>query len=163
GPTGPLSDLVVVDLSTGIAGAYATKLLADGGARVTKLEPPEGDPLRRWSASGTDLPDDVDGALFRFLAASKASVAAEPESGLGRGAPDWPPVFVGGQVGEWLTGTYAAIGTMASRTGNRCDAPGELVDLSVLEVLALCLTYYPVTYAEMVGRPFRTGRSIVTP
>src|SRR3546814_15463643 len=40
---------------------------------------------------------------------------------------------------------------------------GELVDVSMLETLALCLTYYPVTYADMVGRPFRSGRAIVTP
>ncbi|ETZ98911.1 formyl-CoA transferase domain protein [Mycobacterium kansasii 824] len=42
----------MVELSTGIAGAYCTKLLADGGADVIKVEPPEGDPLRSWSASG---------------------------------------------------------------------------------------------------------------
>ena len=45
----PLADYTVVDLSIGIAGAYCTKLLADGGADVIKVEPPEGDPLRRWS------------------------------------------------------------------------------------------------------------------
>ena len=43
------------------------------------------------------------------------------------------------------------------------DGPGELVDVSMLETLVLCLTYYPVTYVDMVGRPFRSGRSIVTP
>ena len=82
--------------------------------------------------------------------------------GLGRGAPDRAPVHVGGQIGEWLTGVYAAIGTMASRA--RCaDGDGELVDVSILETMALCLTYYPVTFHDMVGRPFRSGRSIVTP
>ena len=81
--------------------------------------------------------------------------------GLGRGAPDRAPVYVGGQIGEWLTGVYAAIGTLASRARARLDGPGELVDVSMLETLALCLTYYPVTYADMVGRPFRSGRSIV--
>ncbi len=70
---------------------------------------------------------------------------------------------VGGQIGEWLSGTYAAIGTLVSRTRALADGPGELVDLSMLEVMAMCLTYYPVTYADMVGRPFRTGRSNVTP
>ena len=72
-----LRDLRVVDLSTGIAGAYCTKLLADAGADVVKVEPPEGDPLRRWSASGADLGGD-DGALFRFLAGGKRSVVAGP-------------------------------------------------------------------------------------
>ena len=46
----PLDGYVVVDLSAGIAGGYCTKLLADAGARVIKVEPPEGDWLRRWSA-----------------------------------------------------------------------------------------------------------------
>jgi crotonobetainyl-CoA:carnitine CoA-transferase CaiB-like acyl-CoA transferase len=73
-----LRDLRVLDLSTGIAGAYATKLLADAGADVVKVESAEGDPLRRWSASGADL-RGRDGALFRFLHTSKRSVRGEPE------------------------------------------------------------------------------------
>jgi len=39
----PLSGLRVADLSAGIAGGYCTKVLADGGAEVIKLEPPEGE------------------------------------------------------------------------------------------------------------------------
>lgn len=68
-----LRDLRVVDFSTDIPGAYATKLLADAGADVIKVEPPTGDPLRRWSATGADLSNE-DGALFRFLCFSKRSV-----------------------------------------------------------------------------------------
>ncbi len=70
----------VVDLSTGIAGAYCTKLLADGGADVIKVESPEGDPLRSWSASGATIPAGGDGALFSFLAGAKRSVVADPGS-----------------------------------------------------------------------------------
>jgi crotonobetainyl-CoA:carnitine CoA-transferase CaiB-like acyl-CoA transferase len=234
----PLDDLVVVDLSSGIAGAYCTKILADGGAEVVKVEPPEGDPLRRWSASGAVIAAGGEGPLFTFLASGKPRLVADPDDGadvervralfgradavvwsrgselaecpafspdairragphltvtsitpfglegpwcdraateftlqawsggivgLGRGAPDRAPVFVGGQIGEWLTGTYAAIGTMASRARARHDGVGELVDVSMLETLVLCLTYYPVTYHDIVGRPFRSGRSTITP
>ena len=46
-PDHALSDVRVVDISQGIAGPYATKLLADSGASVVKVEPPEGDYSRR--------------------------------------------------------------------------------------------------------------------
>nr|MDT0525571.1 CoA transferase [Streptomyces sp. DSM 41633] len=49
----PLDGYTVIDLSSGIAGAYATKLLADGGADVIKVEHPEtGDPQRGLISSG---------------------------------------------------------------------------------------------------------------
>ena len=75
--TPPLQGTVVVDLSSGIAGAYATKLLADGGADVVKVEDPDGDPLRRWSASGAHVGPGDDGAMFSFLAGSKRSVVVD--------------------------------------------------------------------------------------
>ena len=71
-----LHDLRVIDFSQGISGAYCSKLLADAWADVVKAEPPAGDPLRRWTASGADLGGE-DGALFRYLCASKRSVIAE--------------------------------------------------------------------------------------
>jgi crotonobetainyl-CoA:carnitine CoA-transferase CaiB-like acyl-CoA transferase len=67
-----LASFRVLDFSGQIAGPYCTKLLADAGARVVKVEPPEGDPLRRVSETaerpGTAAP------LFTFLNAGKQSV-----------------------------------------------------------------------------------------
>ncbi|OBK93784.1 CaiB/BaiF CoA-transferase family protein [Mycobacterium sp. 1165178.9] len=234
----PLSGYTVVDLSTGIAGAYCTKLLADAGADVVKVEAPEGDPLRRWSASGAGIPAGGDGALFSFLAGAKHSVVADPTSdddtdlvnrllasadavvwsagskvaeqpvftphaihgrhrhltvtsitafglegpwrdrpateftlqawsggivGLGRGEQERAPVFVGGQAGEYLVGVYASAATLASRWRRIDGGAGELLDLSMLETQILCLTYYPVSYFELLGRPWRDMRRPTIP
>ena len=43
----PFAGLSVLDLSQGFAGPYCAELLAQYGADVTKVEPPEGD----WSRS----------------------------------------------------------------------------------------------------------------
>ena len=46
--TGPLAGLRVVEVGSDITAPYCTKLLVDLGADVCKIEPPAGDPLRRW-------------------------------------------------------------------------------------------------------------------
>ena len=54
-PTGPLSGLLVVDLSTTAPGAQATQFLAEAGADVVLVEQPGGSPLRSlpgWPALG---------------------------------------------------------------------------------------------------------------
>jgi len=82
--TAPLAGIRVLDLSTEIAGPYCTKLLADAGAEVLKIEPPDGDPLRRWTASGTPLPLGEDGVLFKFLNTSKRSATIDSATPSGR-------------------------------------------------------------------------------
>jgi crotonobetainyl-CoA:carnitine CoA-transferase CaiB-like acyl-CoA transferase len=64
----PFEGWRIVELSSGIAASYCGKMFADAGADVVKIEPPQGDPMRQWSAGGTA------GALFGYLAAAKKSV-----------------------------------------------------------------------------------------
>jgi crotonobetainyl-CoA:carnitine CoA-transferase CaiB-like acyl-CoA transferase len=72
-----LTDLQVVDCSSGIPGGYCAKLLGDAGAEVVKVESPEGDPLRRWTSGGYwSGADPDDGALFRFLHFGHRSIVA---------------------------------------------------------------------------------------
>jgi len=47
----PLSGLKVLDLSAYIAGPYGASLLADMGAEVIKIEPPDGDNLRKYPST----------------------------------------------------------------------------------------------------------------
>ena len=68
----------VVDFSTGLAGPYCTRLLAAAGAEVIKVESGEGDPMRRWSASGADLGNGEDSAMFRFLNEGKLGTVGRP-------------------------------------------------------------------------------------
>jgi len=56
-----LDDVRVIDLSQYIPGPFATRQLADLGAEVIKIEPPGGDPMRRFmhrdcAASSTSNP-----------------------------------------------------------------------------------------------------------
>lgn len=81
---GALSDLRVVDLSTGIAGPYCTKLLADCGAEVLKVEPPgEGDPARRLGPFPEDLPHPERGGLFLHLNGNKKSLTLDVSTASG--------------------------------------------------------------------------------
>ena len=43
---GLLAGLRVIDLSRNLPGPFCTRMLADLGATITKVEPPEGDPSR---------------------------------------------------------------------------------------------------------------------
>jgi crotonobetainyl-CoA:carnitine CoA-transferase CaiB-like acyl-CoA transferase len=78
-PTGTpaLAGLRVVDLSSGIAGGYCTKLLVNAGADVVKIEPPRGDPLRRTTACGEELGRDEDSAIFQYLRRGQQSLVPD--------------------------------------------------------------------------------------
>jgi crotonobetainyl-CoA:carnitine CoA-transferase CaiB-like acyl-CoA transferase len=225
GPLDALEGLRVLDLSDGISAAYCAKLLSDAGARVLKVEPPTGHPLRRWSASGAVGRDgDPDGALFRHLASGHESVIVDLDDpagqavtlelaaqsdvviesyapghlaalGLGHehlrevhspltmvsispfgqqgpraghergefllqaivgsldlhGGVEGPPLAVGGRLGEWAAGAYAAAGVLAARARIERTGLGEHVDVSVLESLAVTLLCYPTLYASLPG------------
>src|SRR6516162_10696698 len=70
--TAPLSGLRVLDFSIMLAGPYCARLLADVGAEVIKIEPPEGDDMRLR----TPLRDGHS-AYFGQLNAGKRSLALD--------------------------------------------------------------------------------------
>jgi crotonobetainyl-CoA:carnitine CoA-transferase CaiB-like acyl-CoA transferase len=200
----------VLDRTGEIAGPYCTKLLADAGADVVRVEPAGGDPLRRWRS----------GALFDFLNASKRSVtevgellagadllvtdrpadvdplwdanprlvvvtitpfgADGPWSGRPateftlqasagstghRGLPESEPLAAGGRLGEWVTGTYAAVGALAALRSARATGRGEVVDVAMLDCMAITMATFPSVFASFLGWPEirGTGRGVEVP
>jgi crotonobetainyl-CoA:carnitine CoA-transferase CaiB-like acyl-CoA transferase len=202
----PLHDLRVVEISDRIAGSYCGKLLVDAGAQVRKIELPQGDSLRRYSATGSALPDGPGSPFYCYLNAGKQSmtVGKNPErlraelagadvvvvtagrsqaAALGidpqqlladsppavvvtisdfgwtgpyadraaseftlqawagspgfRGDPAGPPISIGGDLGEYMGGVFAAFGALAVRRRVEHGGPGEHLDLSMLEAMTL--------------------------
>ncbi len=82
---GPLDGIVVVDLSRALAGPHAAMMLGDLGARVIKVEPPEGDDSRGWGppfAAGSDGREHS--TYFLSCNRNKESIALDLKSDDGR-------------------------------------------------------------------------------
>lgn len=80
-----LSDVKVLDLTWNIAGPYCTKLLADHGADVIKVERPDGgDPSRSLGPFPEDRPDPEKSGLFLHLNTNKRSLTVNMKTVAGR-------------------------------------------------------------------------------
>ena len=84
-PRGPLAGLVVVDLSRALAGPHAGMMLGDLGARVIKVESPDGDDSRGWGPPFLPGSDGREHASY-FLSCNrnKESIAIDLKSEAGR-------------------------------------------------------------------------------
>ncbi len=78
-----LGDVRVLDLTHHIAGPSCTKLLADFGADVLKIERPEGDPARNMGPFFHDEPHPEKSGWFLHLNTNKRSITLNLKSPLG--------------------------------------------------------------------------------
>ena len=79
-------DVVVLDLSHHIVGPYCTKMLADYGADVIKVEPPAGDVARTLPPfQGTDADPEKSGTFF-LLNTNKRSAVLDLRTDAGKAA-----------------------------------------------------------------------------
>ncbi len=62
-----LQGIRILDLGSDISAPYTARLLADNGAEVIKIEPPEGDISRRKGAFLNHKPDPETSSLFIAL------------------------------------------------------------------------------------------------
>ena len=74
----------VLDLTHHVAGPYCTKLLADFGAEVIKVERPRGDPARGMPPFAKDEPHPERSLLFAYLNTNKKSVTLNLKTPTGR-------------------------------------------------------------------------------
>lgn len=97
---GPLQNIRVLDLTEEIVGPYATKLLADYGADVVKIEKPAGDSARQLGPfKGGDRHPDKSGTFFYFNT-NKRSVVLDLKTPSGVDGfwqlVDWADIIVEG-------------------------------------------------------------------
>jgi crotonobetainyl-CoA:carnitine CoA-transferase CaiB-like acyl-CoA transferase len=189
-------DLRVVDLTTGIAGAYCAKLLTDLGADVVfahRVDDPLFTYLRTSQAHGADPAPWLVGADLVIVGEpGRAPAGADPLvtvsiTPVGHGGPDdglecseevlqarsgslanhghahLPPLTVAGNLGEYVTGAFAALGAAtawgrASRTG----VP-ESVDVSMLEALQMTFVTAPTLMARFPGGRASRSRWVMIP
>lgn len=72
-----LEGIRVIEVGGGIAASYATKLFADYGAEVIKVEPPQGDSTRRMAPFIDNKPGPDSSAVFLHTNTNKKSVVLD--------------------------------------------------------------------------------------
>ncbi|MCY4614778.1 MAG: CoA transferase [Chloroflexi bacterium] len=113
---GPLLGIRVLDLTQGVAGPYATKLLSDYGADVVKVERPDGgDPTRRIGPFPGDRPHPDRSGLFFELNSGKRSVTLNLATATGRRILQRLAADVDLVIESFRPGTLARLGLDAER------------------------------------------------
>jgi crotonobetainyl-CoA:carnitine CoA-transferase CaiB-like acyl-CoA transferase len=77
---GPLSDLLVLDLTRALAGPHAAMMLGDMGARVIKVESPSGDDSRGWGPPFVGEGDERESTYFMSANRNKESLVLDLKS-----------------------------------------------------------------------------------
>jgi crotonobetainyl-CoA:carnitine CoA-transferase CaiB-like acyl-CoA transferase len=152
----PLGGYRVLDLGQRLT-AYGSKLLADFGARVIKVEPPAGDEMRRMAPRRGPGRRSL---TFAYYHANKQSVRLDighPAAGgvLSKLASDADVVMISPRPGAPVTG-------LSRDTGRLSWAPARAIVLSVtpfgLTGPARDWRMTPMTSYAMSGLMYRTGR-----
>src|SRR3954449_10924258 len=81
---GPLSDVLVLDLTRALAGPHAAMMLGDMGARVIKVESPDGDDSRGWGPPFLGEGEERESTYFMSANRNKESIVLDLKSDDGR-------------------------------------------------------------------------------
>lgn len=76
----------------------------------------------------------------------------------GRGWPEDEPVQAGGQLGEWLAGTFAAAVAAATARHAARSGRGEIIDVSTYEAMVIAMGGLSAMSASVLGADSLLGR-----
>src|SRR5262245_51562119 len=115
-----LGPLHVLEVGDGVGAAYATKLVADLGADVVKIEPPgRGDATRRRGPFPGGVPHPEKSGLFLYLNANKRGIALDLRTARGRDVLDRLAARADLLVHDVHPTEMAALGLDWERLGSR--------------------------------------------
>ncbi|MGO9874144.1 MAG: CoA transferase [Acidimicrobiia bacterium] len=108
------------------------------------------------TAVGHGGPDDGLALTDEVLQARSGSLAAH-------GHASRPPLTVGGRLGEYVTGAYAALGAATAwRRASRTNV-AEVVDVSMLEAIQMTFVPTPTLMARFPGGRLGSSRWVMIP
>ena len=110
-PNQALSDIKVLEFTQHVAGPYCTKLMADQGADVIKVERPgSGDVTRRLGPYPGDIPHPEKSGLFLHLNTNKRSITLDLATGPGKNIASQLAAQADVVVESFRPGTMASFG-----------------------------------------------------
>lgn len=114
--SGPLTDLLVIDLSRALAGPHAAMMLGDQGARVIKVEATgTGDDTRGWGPPFVGPADDRQSTYFLSCNRNKESIALDLKSADGHDTLEALIVRADVLVENFRTGVMDRLGFSTAR------------------------------------------------
>ena len=166
----PLDGIRVIDVSRVLAGPFATMLLADLGADVIKVEPPEGDETRAWGPPWVGDPDDRRSAYFCSVNRNKRGIVLDLRTDDGRATLDRLLADADVLVHNYRPTTAARLGLEADALAARHPRlivasvggfPGADADRPAYDLLAQAVSGLMSITGEPGGPPMKVGVALL--
>ena len=168
--TAPLDGIRVIDASRVLAGPFATMLLADLGADVVKIEPPEGDETRAWGPPWWGDPADQRSAYFASVNRNKRSAVLDLKADDGRATFDRLLATADLLVHNYRPGTAARLGLDTDALHARHPSlvvatvggfPGADADRPAYDLLAQAMSGLMSVTGDPAGPPMKVGVALL--
>ena len=166
----PLAGIRVIDASRVLAGPFATMLLADLGAEVIKVEPPDGDESRAWGPPWWGDPADRRSAYFASVNRNKRSVVLDLRTDAGRATLDRLVATADLLFHNYRPSTAARLGLQADALHARhprlvvatvTGFTGDDADRPAYDLLAQAVSGLMSITGEPHGPPMKVGVAVV--